>query len=103
MRRQQAALKAHYASMSPNERYKATQQVARNIFLGSTAPKTTSHKEYMEDFLTAVQKKGGFSGEVAATVLKSMKYNNYGMVANMSEKQSWVLAKAAVEHGIKYK
>ena len=102
LKKQQAQVKAEYAAMSEKDRYKATQNLANRLWNLSMAPKTTSHKYYMEDFLGEVQKKGGFAGDVATSVLKTMKYGNYGMISNMSQKQSWVLAKAAVQHGIEY-
>lgn len=103
MRAQQKALKAQFAAMSAGDRYNATQKISNTLFLDSMAPKgNITRKDRLETFLTSLQKKGGFSGDVAGSVLKSMNYYNGGMISNMSQKQAWVLAKGAVEHGIKY-
>ena len=107
------ALRAHLAKMSDSERYKATQDLANEIqgwankdarFIqgGAGGVKLYSQEDVsLGRYLSSVQKHGGFAGDVAASVAKTVQYGrHYGTVAKMSSKQAWVLAKAGIEHAI---
>ena len=107
------ALRAHLAKMSDSERYKATQDLANEIqgwagkdaqFLQGTSGGVNLYSQADESlgrYLSSVQKHGGFAGDVAASVAKTVQYGpHYGTVAKMSSKQAWVLAKAGIEHAI---
>ena len=51
--------------------------------------------------LDKIMNAGGFAAQVATTIEKSM--NPYGFkVANMSDKQAWILACAMVENNISF-
>lgn len=85
--------------------YKAAQTMAGELtsFGNISMNSGRDHFENMQDrlsrFLGAVEKKGGFGGDVAKTVNGSIKpYSKY--VAKMSDKQAWAIAKSAVENGV---
>ena len=105
----QQRLAARYAAMSPQERYKATQDLANEIQrLANKDRKFVqggSNGDWeatdLNKYLSAVEAKGGFAGDVAKSVKSTVRYGmGYGTVAKMSSKQAWVLAKAGVEHAI---
>ena len=106
-------LKQHYANMTEQEKYKATQNLANELQSWANQDATFIQEEsgrlHIHDspdrslgyYLDEVQKHGGFAANVAASVAKTHRYGrHYGTVAKMSNKQAWILAKAGVEHAI---
>lgn len=95
--------------MTPTEKmnYAAKQTVARKIEDYASTDRCYNNSFYeiafndFGKFIAEVMKLDIFAAKVAATIDKSMNpYNR--RVANVSSKQAWVLACAAVENGIEF-
>lgn len=92
--------------MTTND-YKAKQTIARKIEDYAKTERWNNNSffpiafEELGQFIYAITKLDCFAAKVAETVDKSM--NPYGFkVANVSSKQAWILACAAVENGIEF-
>lgn len=88
-----------------SEQYKQAQKLANEIkdIAGTDRWNNNSYFdiafESLGRFISQIQKIDGFAAKIAETVDKTM--NPYGKkVAFISDKQSWILAVAAVENNI---
>lgn len=88
-----------------SEQYKQAQKLANEIkdMAGTDRWNNNSYFniafESLGKFISQIQKIDGFAAKIAETIDKTM--NPYGKkVAFISEKQSWILAVAAVENNI---
>lgn len=88
-----------------SEQYKQAQKLANEIkdMTGTDRWNNNSYFdiafESLGKFIAQIQKIDGFAAKIAETVDKTM--NPYGKkVAFISDKQSWILAVAAVENNI---
>ena len=87
--------------------YKKASQLANEIADAASKERRNNNSvfemyfEKVGRFVMGIQKVGGFASQVAETIDKTM--NPYGFkVANVSSKQAWILACAAIENGIEF-
>lgn len=88
--------------------YKNAQELANKIQRVASYERwnnNTLFNIYFDDFsefLVAIEKVQGFAAQVAQTIEKAM--NPYGYkLANVSSKQAWIIACAAIENNINLK
>lgn len=86
--------------------YKKAQKLAEEI--EGAAQCTKRDREYydvefasVEKFLNDVKSLNVFASNIAETVLNTMSFQNF-QVAKISNKQSWILACAAIENNIEF-
>jgi hypothetical protein len=86
--------------------YKKAQKLAEVI--EGAAQRTKRDREYydvefasVEKFLNEIKSLNVFASNIAETVLNTMSFQNF-QVAKISNKQSWILACAAVENNIEF-
>lgn len=95
----------NYVTEKGSEQYKQAQKLANEIkdMAGTDRWNNNSYFDIafnaLGQFISKVQATDGFAAKIAETVDKTM--NPYGKkVAFISDKQSWILAVAAVENNI---
>ena len=87
--------------------YKKAQEIANELARAAKYNRATSNSLYdiyfekVGHFVEAVKKAGGFAANIADTVDKSMTLSPYRL-ANISEKQAWIMACSAVENNISF-
>lgn len=86
--------------------YKKAQKLAEVI--EGAAQRTKRDREYydvefasVEKFLNEIKRLNVFASNIAETALNTMSFQNF-QVAKISNKQSWILACAAVENNIEF-
>lgn len=86
--------------------YKRAQEIANAIVAAANSSKVSRLSfelsfNKLDSFLSKISHLNVFASKIAETVSKSMNPYNY-YVARLSDKQSWVLACAAVENKINF-
>lgn len=89
--------------MATTNDYKMKQTIARQIERYAACERSNSYFEIafnnFDNFIESIMKLDAFAAKVAETINKSI--NPYAAkVANVSSKQAWILACAAVENNI---
>lgn len=86
--------------------YKKAQEIANEIKDAANQSRTNrlAYEIYFDElgrFLMKISELNVFAAKVAQTIDKNMNPYSY-TVARISDKQSWILATAAVENGIEF-